>query len=431
MASGVRVALALESTAPHLAAAFGVWRAGGVLVPLDPRLRPSEAEAIVGRARAAFLLRVDGATGERRLEALASPVAADGERPPCSDDVAVVASTSGTTGEPKGVLLSHANLLWAATAVARTRGDRPQSVAAVLSPISHTPVFVSHFLARLLSGGTVVLARFDAERVAELLREHGVTDLPLVPAMVEPLLGSDVRARLETITIGSATTSMEAKRALAERFPGARIVEAYGQTESTDGLTMTTGREALERPGTVGRAHALLAVAVRGRGGHLCGPGETGEVVARGPTVMRGYDGDPAATADALRDGWLHTGDLGALDEDGFLFLRGRLREVIRSGGETVSPSEVEAVLARHPAVIEVAVFGVPDPRWGERVAAAVVARAPLSEEDLREFARPHLAPFKLPRALLRLERLPRTAAGKVRRSELRVALERYASGSS
>lgn len=427
---GDRVGLVVRNAAPHLAAMFAAWRAGAALVPLNPRLTAGEVGGLLAHAGATALLDADG--GEVRVERRAPPAAATAGAAAAvagADDTAVIAYTSGTTGRPKGVVLSHANMLWAAAAVVHTRRDGPRSVAAVVSPLCHNPIFVSHYLARLLSGGTVVLGAFDRDRLVRALREQGVTDLPLVPAMVQPLLAAapaDAVERLAKVTVGSALTPMEVKRELAARFRNAEIIEAYGQTESTDGLTMTVGREALDRPGTVGRPHGLFALAIGGAGDSLLGPGEPGEILARGPTVMRGYLDDDEATAAALRGGWLHTGDLGRLDEDGYLYITGRLKEIIISGGENVSPEEVEAVLARHPAVVEVAVFGTPHERWGEQVTAAVVVRGPVACEELAEFARPHLAGFKLPRALVVVEELPKTSAGKVRRRDLR---ERFGAG--
>jgi fatty-acyl-CoA synthase len=439
LGAGTRVGLIIRNSAPHIAAMFGAWRAGATLVPLNPRLTGGEIEALLAHAGAAALLGVDerGApTIERRVAAATAPRAGRASATAGvgaagvalgSESEAVIAYTSGTTGRPKGVVLTHANLLWAAAAVMQTRRDSARAVAAVVSPLCHNPIFVSHYLARLLSGGTVVLGTFDRDRLVWALRDQGVTDLPLVPAMVAPVLEAspaEALERLAKITVGSALTPMEVKRALAERFPRAEILEAYGQTESTDGLTMTIGREALERPGTVGRPHAIFALAIASASGVSQEPDLAGEILAHGPTVMRGYLDDEEATAEALEGGWLHTGDLGRIDADGYLYITGRLKEIIISGGENVSPEEVEAVLARHPAVAEVAVFGMPHPRWGEQVTAAVVARRPVTHGELAEFARPHLAGFKLPRGLVVVEEIPKTSAGKIKRRELR---ERFA----
>jgi acyl-CoA synthetase (AMP-forming)/AMP-acid ligase II len=209
---------------------------------------------------------------------------------------------------------------------------------------------------------------------------------------------------------------MEAKRALARIFPGAEVIEAYGQTESTDGVTMARGTSVFDREGTVGRPNPHVIVAVRRADGSLAGPGDTGDIVVGGPTVMAGYYRSAAATAAVLRDGWLYTGDLGHQDTDGYLFLTGRSKDVIITGGENVSPTEVEDVLRLHPDIADVAVIGTPHPKWGEQVTAVVVARdgRPINREQLAAFAGERLAGFKKPRRIEFVTALPRNAANKV-----------------
>jgi acyl-CoA synthetase (AMP-forming)/AMP-acid ligase II len=215
---------------------------------------------------------------------------------------------------------------------------------------------------------------------------------------------------------------MDAKRKLAGMFEGAEVIEAYGQTESTDGVTMARGTSVFDREGTVGCPNPHLLVRVRRRDGALAEPGEEGEIVVGGPTVMAGYHRDLRATALAIRQGWLHTGDLGRQDAEGWLWLTGRVKDLIITGGENVAPGEVEEVLRAHPDVADVAVIGTPHARWGEQV-TAIVVRKPGSTVDgkvLGAFVGTRLAGFKRPRRFEFIATLPRNAANKVATGVLR-----------
>jgi acyl-CoA synthetase (AMP-forming)/AMP-acid ligase II len=228
------------------------------------------------------------------------------------------------------------------------------------------------------------------------------------------------------VSVGGAPTPMSAKRDLGRIFAGAEIIEAYGQTESTDGVTMARGTSVFERPGTIGRTNPHVVVAVQRADGALADADEDGELVVAGPTVMAGYYRDTTASAAAVRDGWLHTGDRGRRDGDGFFYITGRMKDLIITGGENVSPVEIEDVLRTHPDVADVAVIGTPHPKWGEQVTAVIVTRAGarLDGETIAAFAGAHLAGFKKPRRVEFVDVLPRNAAKKVMTNVLK---ERFA----
>ncbi|TMA68276.1 MAG: long-chain fatty acid--CoA ligase [Deltaproteobacteria bacterium] len=429
---------------------FAVWGIGAVVVPIAVRSTAAETAHLLQHSRARVLLCDRGREAVAREAAAAAGVpafvsAADlplaprllrrgrrlaprAPRPPAADGLAVIAYTSGTTGTPKGVMLTHGNLLWAMLACAQARGDRAETVGACLSPLSHVPVLVSHLLCRLLTGATAVLVeKFDVGATLDAVERFGVTDLTLIGGMVFDVLAlgqipAAARRTVEKVSVGGAPTPMAAKHGLARLFESAELIEAYGQTESTDGVTMARGTSVFDREGTVGRVNPHVVVAVRRPDGALAAPGEEGEIVVGGPTVMAGYHRDRAATGDAVRDGWLHTGDLGRQDADGYLFLTGRVKDIIITGGENVSPAEVEAVLRAHPGVADVAVIGTPHPKWGEQV-TAVVVRQPGARVDgaaLGAFAGARLAGFKRPRRVEFVDALPRNAANKVQAHLLR-----------
>jgi len=434
-----------------VAATFAVWGIGAVAVPISVRSTVDETARLLTHSRARALLcdvpraelsrdaatavgiaayacEVDLPLRPRVLRRASAARKVRVPRAPKPEDLAVLAYTSGTTGAPKGVMVTHANLLWSTLACATARSDRADGVGACLSPLTHTPVFVSHLLCRVLHGATAVLIeKFTTEAVLDATERFGITDLPLIAGMVFDIVALNdiphhVRRSVEKVSVGGAATPMEAKRALARIFEGAEIIEAYGQSESTNGVAMARGTSVFDRQGTVGRMNPYVHVAVRRADAALADPDEEGEVVIGGPTVMKGYFRDPRATAATIRDGWLHTGDLGRQDTDGYFFITGRVKHLIITGGENVSPVEVEDVLRTHPDVADVAVIGTPHPKWGEQVTAVVVTRNgdQLDREALIAFAGARLSGFKKPRRIEFVAALPRNAANKVQTNVLK-----------
>ncbi len=319
-------------------------------------------------------------------------------------------------------MLSHRNLFWATLACSQARSDRPDGVGLCLSALTHVPVLVSHLLCRIFLGATaVLLEKFDVDSVLASVERWRVTDLPLIGGMVFDVIErtdvpAAVRQSVQKVSVGGAPTPMESKRRLAALFDRAEVIEAYGQTESTDGVTMARGTSVFDREGTVGSMNPHVHVAIHRPDGAAADAGEEGEIVVAGPTVMAGYYRNPQATKAALRAGWLHTGDVGRMDADGFLFVTGRVKDLIITGGENVTPLEVEEVLRLHPDVADVAVIGTPHPRFGEQVTAIVVRRdgALCDGEALAVFAGERLAGFKKPRRVEFVASLPRNAYNKV-----------------
>ena len=444
LGAGQRVGVMAGNVPAMASMLYAVWGSGAVAVPIGTRATAEEIGQLCSHARARMLLCDEARAETARAAGVPAVVCAPDlplrprvlRRPPRvtarltarRTELAVIAYTSGTTGVPKGVMLTHGNVLWATLACAQARGDASGSVGACLSPLTHVPVLVSHLLCRILMGGTAVLfQRFDLEALLDAVPRHGITDLPLIGGMVFDVVGMremplSVRTVVRKVSVGGAPTPMDAKRALAAMLPEAEIIEAYGQTESTDGVTMARGTTVLDRPGTVGTTNPHVVVACRRADGRLADPDEEGEVVVGGPTIMQGYWREAAATAGAIRDGWLHTGDVGRRDAAGFLFLTGRVKDIIISGGENVSPAEVEAVLRAHPDVVDVAVIGTPHPRWGEQVTAVVVCRpgAAVDGGALADFAGRRLASFKKPRRVEFVLALPRNAHNKVETHRLK-----------
>ena len=422
--TGSRVCLYAANSLAWVLAYLGAQRLGAVVTPCNPAYLAAELEHILADARPMLVLtdaerlplveglrrRVPGIAQVVLLEALpqgdvAPPLPALGP-----DSPAVIIYTSGTTGRPKGALLDHGNLLAQARGVIEAWRWEPADRLVLALPLFHVHGLAIGLHGTLVCGAGAVLLRFSPEQVVRELQAGGTMFFG-VPAMYQRLVEhlESQPADLSGVRLfvcGSAPLP-PALFARCERALGQPVLERYGITEG--GIAVSNPYDGPRQPGRVGSP--LPGVEVR--------LGERDEVLLKGGQVFSGYLDNPAASQEALEDEWLHTGDVGEIGADGSLAIRGRLKELIISGGLNVYPREVELVLEAHPAVAEVAVAGVPSERWGEEVTAYVVAAAPVGAEELIAYARDRLAPYKCPRQVRFLETLPRNAMGKVQRSAL------------
>jgi fatty-acyl-CoA synthase len=456
---GDRVAFLLQNRTAALEIVLGAARLGAITLPVNLRLSAREIayqlddcrpavlfheadldEAVslaAGQCRHAPALRValdDGGACRYESEVqAAAPVHASVPVDP--DDPAILMYTSGTTGSPKGALLPHRKALYNSLNAVLDFGIRSDDRVLVVAPLFHSLGLQILSLPVLYAGASLVLQpRFDPDAVWGAVASDRITYFGGVPAMHQRLRDAlaargrdalDLSSLRFVFTAGSAV-SIELIRDFERR--GILLVQGFGQTE-TSTLCCLRARDAVRKAGSVGRPvfHAeLRIVTLASRPGppetwRDAAPGETGEIVVRGPITMLGYWEKPEATAETLIEGWLCTGDLGQFDDEGFVTLVGRSRDMIISGGENVYPAEVEAVFREHPSIREIAVVGVPDARWGEIGRAHVLLEegSSLDREALDAWARERLAVFKIPKAYVVEQELPRTASGKIRKHRL------------
>jgi acyl-CoA synthetase (AMP-forming)/AMP-acid ligase II len=346
-----------------------------------------------------------------------------GEEHPCQ-----IMYTSGTTGRPKGAVITHGAVLWNLVNTIHGREDRSGQVSIIVGPLYHTAALNNHLTIQVSLGGTSVLVRkFDPEYVLNVIQEQKVTTVSGSPAMFNLLMRHPGARNFDTgsitkCTAGADKLPLETKRRLMEFFPNIEgIYDVYGCTEASPCITILNQRDSLRKDGSVGKALPYLDARVVGEDGRPLPAGEVGEIVCRGPNVMLGYHNDPQATTQALRDGWLYTGDLARVDEEGFFYIVDRRKDMIVSGGENIYPREIEEALYAHPDVLEAAVVGMPDPVWGESVRAFVVRKpgSRLSAEEVVEYCRSRLAGYKKPKRVDFLDELPRNASGKVLKRNL------------
>ncbi len=445
------VAVLLYNCPEFLELMFATSRIGAVFVPINWRLAGPEVAYIASHAGASAVVSEPELAG--LAEAVRTPLPAArlvgvggtppgwtafdslraaGDPPPiepvAGDDLHRLMYTSGTTARPKGVMITYANLYWKNIAHVAEFAITGADQGLACGPLYHVGALDLTSTTVLYAGGTIEIHRkFEADAVLEALESHGISNVWLAPSMVNQLLvhPSLERRDLSTVRLiidGGEKMPLPLIERVLRVFPNAWFADAYGLTETVSGDTFLDKRKTVEKLGSVGKPCLHLEVQIWDDSDRPAPPDTLGEIVLRGPKVFKGYWKDPEATAAAFRGGWFHTGDIGRLDADGFLYIADRKKDMIVSGGENIASPEVERVLYEHPAVLEASVVGRPDPRWGEVPVAFVVLRegAKAAAEELQEFCQTRLARFKVPRAVRFIDELPRNPSGKVLKRVLR-----------
>lgn len=420
---------------------YGVLRAGLAVVPMNPLLKSREVKHYLGDSGAKLVfawhgMAAEAEAGAAEVDATAVPVTNDllaeiatwpllpevVERD--DTDTAVILYTSGTTGTPKGAELTHANMRANAAVTAETliKVTEDDVIMGGL-PLFHSFGQTCGLNVAVRSGATITLIpRFDPVAALKLIERDGVTVFEGVPTMYVAMLsaGPDVAdtSTLRVCVSGGSALPVEVLRGFEAAF-GTRILEGYGLSETSP--VASFNRVEAARPGSIGTPIEGVEMRVVDTDGNDVPVGEVGEIAIRGHNVMKGYWNRPDATAEAIKDGWFHTGDMAKQDEDGFFFIVDRLKDLIIRGGFNVYPREVEEVFYEHPAVLEVAVVGVPHETHGEEVAAAIALKpgAAATEDELREYAKERVAAYKYPRQIWLVDALPKGPTGKVLKREI------------
>jgi long-chain acyl-CoA synthetase len=458
---GDRVVVCMANC-PEVSLTYGaVWRAGAATTPVLFLLSEEELRHVLSDSGAAYVVTtpeflpkvlasatgvetvraviVAGDTGG--IESAGVPLVdfADLEQAPegdivdrASGDMAALLYTGGTTGRSKGVMLSHdalSSAAWAAVAAGKASGEPPTNSSLLPLPLSHVyGLTLSVMGLHATEAGTSVLMRwFDPIGWLQLAQQHRTEISALVPSMIQMLLAQPMEdydlSALRRLASGGASLAPEVADEFTKRLPGVEITEGYGCTESA--AIISTSPPGQTRTGSVGKPPPLMEVRLEKADGTVALPGEDGEICVRGPNLMSGYWNSPEETALALRDGWLHTGDIGRFDDDGYLYVVDRIKDLIIRGGINVYPRDVEDALLEHPDIVGAGVVGKPDPKMGEEVVAFVQPRpgAELTADDVVAFAKGRLSAAKYPRDVRIVDALPLTSVFKLDRKALRTQL--------
>ncbi len=436
LAKGDRVGVLMSNRLEHIELDVAVSLYGLIKVPLNYRLHPKEHEyqindsgmrLLIGEQPLISLLQVDLVVldledaYEKVIEQFKGKAYVNEVD---ENDTMAIMYTSGTTGNPKGVMLSHRNMVSGALSLAIACEVDFHDIIGHVAPLTHGANFLSH-VAWLYGLTQVVYDKFEPEQFIHSLEKDRVSILFLVPTMVNLMIQHEHfdPNKLSTIKSINMAGSPIAAAKLQEALNkvGTKFVETYGQVEGPMCISIMPRGDLASRLDSCGRVGPFVEVKIIDEQGKECPVGEIGEITAKGPLVMQGYWNNEKATTDTLRNGWLHTGDLGKLDENGYLYIVDRKKEVIISGGVNIYPREVEEVLNKHEFVKETCVIGVPDEKWGESVIAYVVpnGRGNIEKEALLQLCKNHLASFKKPKEIIIVNELPKSSYGKILKREL------------
>ncbi|MEM3112712.1 MAG: long-chain-fatty-acid--CoA ligase [Candidatus Anstonellales archaeon] len=452
---GDKVAVLLFNSNQFVETYFATAKIGGIFTPINFRFAPEEVRFLLNHSDARFFIfgeefldivrviqshlkkvEIFIGVGEKRLKGAfhyetllknskkEEPLVKVSEKDFCQ-----LMYTSGTTGQPKGVLLTHRNILWNLFNGIWGREEKEGEISLVIGPLYHTAALNNHFTIRVALGGTSILIKnFEPTKILEIIQKERVTVISGAPAMYHLLLNAPHLNQYDLSSITKCTTGSsilpeETKHRLMKVFPNIEgIYDVYGCTEASPNIAILKAKDSLRKKESVGQPLPFLEVKIFDDQERELPRGEVGELVCRGPNVMKGYYKDREATQEVLKGGWLHTGDLARMDEEGFLYIVDRKKDMIISGGENIYPREIEEVLYRHPKIQEAAVIGIPDPLWGESVKAFVVLKKgeKMKEEEVIEYCKRHLASYKKPKKVEFVEALPRNPSGKVLKTLLR-----------
>ena len=428
---------------------FALMKLGAVCVPLNHRLIAAEIKALVTHADVEMLFYGEEFEGKGLFEAAGikhfitlgssqkkdalsyeSLFSEESSRSASVDigekDTSFIIYTAGTTGAPKGVVLTHGNQIWNTQNYTAAYGMTAEDTEFAPTALFHTST-LGRVFTYVFNAMTFILCRkFSPEESLKIIQQQKVTSITQAPTMYRMMMKALKKGARDTHSVrravsGAAPMQPAEKSALQELFPNADLYDLYGLTEAAPGVTILKSKDFFRKPESVGKPLRSVEVVIKDEKDRVVPAGQVGEVVCRGPNVMQGYYKAPEATAAVLKKGWLHTGDMGFMDDEGFLYLAGRKKDIIISGGVNIYPAEVEKVLMQHPAVDEAAIIGIPDETWGEKVTAAVVLKKnhPGLEKEIIDFCRDRLAGFKCPRGVFFTTELPRNAAQKVLKKKL------------